>query len=182
VTVIINLYGGPGIGKSTCAAYLYYLLKSQHKSVELVREYVKVWAWDNRKIRHYDQPHIVSKQIRDESLLYDKTDFLVTDSPVAMNLYYASLMSETIGCGIKELIRSFYKQCEIDGHKHVNLLLQRVHPYDDAGRYQTAEEANQVDQALVTILENDFQLPYLSILPTEEDLFATMLRILNDHG
>jgi pantothenate kinase len=43
-TTIINVYGGPGAGKSTSAAYLYYLLKVAGKNVELVREYVKDWA------------------------------------------------------------------------------------------------------------------------------------------
>ncbi len=54
-TTIINLYGGPGAGKSTSAAYLYYLLKCQQENVELVREYVKKWAWENRPCGVYDE-------------------------------------------------------------------------------------------------------------------------------
>ena len=86
-TTIINLYGGPGTGKSTSAAYFYYLLKAQGKNVELVREYVKDWAWEGRKISTYDQIYFLGKQVRRESMLYGKVDWIVTDSPIMMNLY-----------------------------------------------------------------------------------------------
>jgi hypothetical protein len=74
VTRIINLYGGPGTGKSTSAAFLYYLLKNDNVNAELVREYVKDWAWEKRSINTYDQLYLLGKQIRKESLLYGKTD------------------------------------------------------------------------------------------------------------
>lgn len=69
-TTIINLYGGPGAGKSTSAAFLYYLLKANGFNVELVREYVKDWAWEKRVITNYDQIYFLGKQVRRESLLY----------------------------------------------------------------------------------------------------------------
>jgi tRNA uridine 5-carbamoylmethylation protein Kti12 len=85
-TTIINLYGGPGTGKSTSAAYLYYILKAEGHNVELVREYVKDWAWEGRQISTYDQIYFLGKQVRRESLLYGKVDWIITDSPVMMNL------------------------------------------------------------------------------------------------
>src|ERR1041385_3278977 len=88
-TTIINLYGGPGSGKSTAAAFFYYLMKKDGLSVELVREYVKDWAYEKRGIGTYDQIYFLGKQTRRESMLYSKVDWIVTDSPVMMNLYYA---------------------------------------------------------------------------------------------
>jgi len=49
MTRVINLLGGPGVGKSTAAAKLFAKYKDEGKSVELVREYVKDWAWEGRK-------------------------------------------------------------------------------------------------------------------------------------
>lgn len=39
--LVINIFGGPGVGKSTVAAGLFYRLKCLHYSVELVEEFAK---------------------------------------------------------------------------------------------------------------------------------------------
>ena len=39
--IVINLFGAPGVGKSTAAAYLYHLLSSRGISTELVTEFAK---------------------------------------------------------------------------------------------------------------------------------------------
>lgn len=44
MSTIINMCGGPGTGKSTLTAFVYYTLKSQGENVELDREYIKNWA------------------------------------------------------------------------------------------------------------------------------------------
>ena len=54
-TTIINLYGGPGAGKSTSASDLFVILKERGVNAELAREYVKRWAWERRGISPYDQ-------------------------------------------------------------------------------------------------------------------------------
>ena len=45
-TVVINLFGGPGCGKSTIAAELFAILKKQGYEVELVTEYAKDKVWE----------------------------------------------------------------------------------------------------------------------------------------
>lgn len=145
-TTIINLYGGPGTGKSTNAALLYYLLKVQNLNAELVREYVKDWAWEGRKINVNDQIYFLGKQSRKESMLYGKVDWIVTDSPVWMNLLYAeAYCPDIIASGVKALVHSFYKQAEDDGHKHIHIFLKRTKPYLAEGRYQNEEQARQID-------------------------------------
>jgi len=47
VTKIINLFGGPGIGKSSIAAGLTYKLKKKHISCNNPYEFPKTVAWDN---------------------------------------------------------------------------------------------------------------------------------------
>ena len=41
MTRVINLLGAPGAGKSTAAAGLFYRMKKEFLSVELVTEYAK---------------------------------------------------------------------------------------------------------------------------------------------
>ena len=59
----ICIYGGPGSGKSTLAAEMYSLLKKKKRSVELVREWVKNWAYQNKNIKSFDQVLIFANQL-----------------------------------------------------------------------------------------------------------------------
>ena len=45
---VINLFGGPGCGKSTTAADLFARMKLRGLSVELVTEYAKDVVWDEK--------------------------------------------------------------------------------------------------------------------------------------
>jgi hypothetical protein len=152
-TIIVSLYGGPGAGKSTSAAYMYYLLKAAGENAELVREYVKDWAWEGRKIDTYDQIYFLGKQIRKESMLFGKVKWLVTDSPIFMNLYYASIYcTPLLSEGVRAAVLAFYNQTLEDGHKHYHVLLHRTNPYSQEGRYQTEEEALQIDDGVERML------------------------------
>lgn len=153
MTNIVNLYGGPGTGKSTSAAYLYYLLKNDNANVELVREYVKDWAWEKREISTYDQFYIFGKQIRKESLLFSKTDFIVTDSPVLQQVYYTrQYCRPELALGLEEAIVAFHLQAKADGHRHHHVFLQRTKPYIEHGRYQTEDQARQIDSGILQML------------------------------
>jgi hypothetical protein len=153
VTTIINLYGGPGTGKSTSAAFIFYALKQQGFNSELVREYVKDWAWEGREISLYNQFYLMGKQIRKESMLYGKVDHIVTDSPVFLNIYYATkyLPPETAK-GVVDAVGCYYGQAARDGHRHVHAFLRRSKPYNPAGRFQTHEEAREIDGELRKLL------------------------------
>lgn len=174
MTTIINCYGGPGTGKSTSAAFLYYLLKSQGKNVELVREYVKDWAWEKRHVGTYDQIYLLGKQSRRESMLYGKVDWIVTDSPVLMGMYYAQLYCPlSVSEGVRTLTLAYYRQAAEDGHVHRHVFLKRSKEYVAAGRYQTEEEARGVDQGVRRML-TDLRFPMLES-DTDEASLKTML-------
>lgn len=153
ITTIINLYGGPGTGKSTSAAMLFAMAKQKGVNAELVREYVKEWAWEGRKPGPYDQLYFLGKQARKESLLYGKVDLVITDSPVMLGVYYADKFSPPY---IKEAVRhaahGFYSQAEADGYRHVHVKLIRSKAYNPKGRYQTEHEARAMDYEIRDML------------------------------
>lgn len=145
MTQIINLLGAPGTGKSTNAAGLFYELKTQNKKTEYIQEYVKDWAYEERKIDSYDQIYFLAKQIRKETLLFNKVDYVITDSPVIMNqVYTKKYCSEYLYNAVKYATEYYYKQSAADGHKHINILLKRIKPYQQVGRYQTEEESDEL--------------------------------------
>ena len=176
-TTIINFYGGPGTGKSTCAAYIFYLLKAEGLNTELVREYVKDWAWEQRKISTYDQIYFLGKQIRRESMLYGKVDWIVSDSPVMMNLYYAQkYCTLSLSEGVRAATLSFYQQAAEDGHKHFHIFLKRTKPYLSDGRYQSEAEALEIDLEIRNTLKT-LKVPIIDSVTEDEDLFKVLTQI-----
>lgn len=181
-TTVINLYGGPGAGKSTSAAYVYYLLKAAGENVELVREYVKDWAYEGRRIDTFDQIYFLGKQVRKESMLFGKVKWLVTDSPIFMNLYYASLYCTPIlAAGVTAATLAFYQQSAEDGHKHIHILLERSNPYVRDGRYQTEAEALEIDKGLKLMFDK-YNIPIINSHPDESELKTVTARIVKQFG
>jgi len=177
-TNIINLYGGPSTGKSTAAAHFYHMMKKDGYNVELVREYVKDWAWESRPMSTYDQIYFLGKQVRRESMLYGKVDWIVTDSPVMMNLYYAQrYCPRQLAEGIRAATLSFYHQAEVDNHQHMHVLLKRVNPYQSEGRYQSEAEAKEIDAGIKLVLEG-FRLPITEVDANEDELVKLYKKII----
>lgn len=169
-TKIINLYSGPSAGKSTAAAFLFYQLKTKHLNSELVREYVKDWAYEKRNISTYDQIYFLGKQSRKESMLYGKVDWIVTDCPVLMGAYYAQkFCSTTVSEGIRAATLAFYRQAAEDGFQHYHVFLERTHPYKEEGRFQTEKEAIEMDNEIKTMLST-LKIPILNASSNENDL------------
>lgn len=177
MTVVVNMLGGSGIGKSTTAAGLYYNMKLAGMNVELVREYVKVLAWQGTPIGQFDQVNIFGEQCKLEHTLYGKVDYIVTDSPILLAPIYevfhhgSSIMEEA---AIK-----FLNKAESEGVKHVNILLGRNKPYDTRGRYQTEEEAAVVDKMALDFLEKN-SMPYHILHGPDNERVDKILQLLDE--
>lgn len=178
-TTVINLYGGSGVGKSTVAALLFARMKIAGLHVELVREYVKLWAWGGRKVRREDQIYLLGKQSAYESMLYGKVDYIVTDSPVLLAGMYAEWHNGDDGRYVTSAANSFIEQAQRDsGVKICNYLLRREGEFDARGRWETAEEAGEFDQFLEGGLITSNH-PYTAISGSEEEKVASVMQNLN---
>lgn len=175
-TTIISLYAGPGSGKSTSAAYIYALLKDKGLNVELVREYVKDWAWEGRQIGTYDQVYFLGKQVRREAMLLGKVELIITDSPVWMCSYYAMRYAPPyVRHGIESLVKAYYDQSNIDGHDHFSVWVNRSKPYSHHGRFENEEQAKKVDIEMRGFLDGRG----VDLLDSNTDLDS--LRLLSDN-
>lgn len=86
---VINLFGGPGSGKSTTAAGLFHLMKLNEINVELITEYAKdLTTWEDRYNTLEDQLYVFAKQQKRLQVLKNKVNFVVTDSPLILGLIY----------------------------------------------------------------------------------------------
>jgi hypothetical protein len=141
LTTVVNLYGGPGTGKSTTAAALFSLLKQNGIECELVREYAKDVVWEGRTYLLENQIYIFAKQLKRQLDLRDKVAYIITDSPILLSAIY----------GKDPLFQKLVKQ-EYQKFDNFDVLLGRVKPYHTAGRVQTEAEAIVLDEACRTML------------------------------
>jgi ABC-type oligopeptide transport system ATPase subunit len=138
---VINLYAGPGSGKSTTAAGLFNLMKTSGYSVELVTEAAKdrtyERAWDVRN----NQLLLFAQQDHRLRRLEGQVEWAVTDSPLPLGCVYIGPLSE-YGRWLPVAIWSRFAQ-----YNNHNVMIRRVKPYQTFGRTQTEAEARALDAA-----------------------------------
>lgn len=150
---VINFFAGPGAGKSTMAAGLFYLMKSVGLNVELVTEYAKelVWARDFKTLDN--QALVTMEQYRRVACLCGQVDYVITDSPILLGKIYAKPSQECVGDNAIKLFQLF---------NNINFVVNRVKPYVPAGRRQSEESARFVDTQIHHLLYRVDE-PYLSV-------------------
>jgi hypothetical protein len=159
VTTVINLWAGSGCGKSTTAADVFARMKLAGLSVELVTEYVKQWAWRGVSIGPWDDVYIFAKQLRRESSLYGKVDYIVTDSPLGLGAVYERHYHAT-RCTLRDLCNATRKRKQEAGIVDVNCLLKRTKPFVQAGRYEDEAGARAVDRLVEEHLRMGANRPF----------------------
>lgn len=165
---IINLFGGPGIGKSTQASGLYTEMKKHHMSVEYTYEFPKEVAWEGNISQLRDQFFITANQHRNISRLYGKVDYIIVDSPIILGCFYEQRYGNDypasfyVSTGLSKFIWSLFKQ-----YDNINILLTRNdETYDPNGRMQDLDEAREIDKDIKeTLLINN--IPFVEFLVNE---------------
>lgn len=157
-TLLVNLYAGPGSGKSTGAAYIFAKLKMAGIDSEYVSEYAKdrVWQDDQFPLQHC-QLYVTGKQCLKVARLLGKVDVIVTDSPIALGAMYTDE-------------KPYQDVCIYEAKKYknvFNIFIKRYKKYNPNGRNQTEEEAKEIDKRILDFL-NDNSLTYIVADGTEE--------------
>lgn len=156
-TLVVNLFAGPGTGKSTNTALVYGDLKTRGVNAEIVHEFAKDLVWEERHKAFQHQFYIAAKQMWRIERVRGQVDVIVTDSPLPLSLVYGVESDSHLGQFILEQFRSW---------NTLNFYIQRnveAHPYREEGRYQTLEEAREVDSAIIKMLREQ-EIPFESIL------------------
>lgn len=144
-TLIVNLFGGPGCGKSTGAAWLFSQLKMSKIDCEYVSEFAKDKVWEENSEVFKCQFYITGKQAFKISRCYGKVNVIITDSPIILGSQYTD--SESLKVAIKDEFKK-YDPCNL------NFLLHRTCEYQSNGRNQTESEAKLIDQSLKEFLDS----------------------------
>ena len=140
--LVVNLFGGPGAGKSTTAAGVFTLLKMHGVNTELITEFAKDLTWEKREKTLNNQLYVFGKQYHRMWRVMDQVDVIVTDSPLLLSLCYGDdSVDETHVCRI------------FDKFRNRNFFIERDENYRRIGRPQTKEEAINIDKHIMRVLK-----------------------------
>jgi hypothetical protein len=156
---VINFFGGPNTGKSTQATGLFYLMKTAGYNCEVINEFAKQCVWEGQFDMLKDQLYVMAKQHRRQLRLMDQVDWCITDSPIMLSAVYRTAYNQTY---YSDLIDKMAYECYCK-YDNINFYLQRRDDaYEQTGREQNLEQALQIDQVMLHIL-NTYDIPYTPI-------------------
>lgn len=153
--LVINLFGVPGAGKSTGAAYIFSKLKMLGMNAELITEFAKDKVWENNEEVFKNQAYLFGKQSFKMSRCREKVDVIVTDSPLPLSIFYNN--DEVLGEDFNKTVMNVF-----NSYNNMNYLLLRTKPYNPIGRHQTQEESDALKKPMEKLLNNR-NIPYLEI-------------------
>jgi hypothetical protein len=176
---IINLFGGPGIGKSTQASGLYFEMKKIGMSVEMPYEYPKVLAWDKNYNAVKDQLYVIGNQHRNIARLYGQVDYIIVDSPILLSLVYKDRYNDELeypsslyGDKFNEFILDLNSK-----YDSLNIVLERDSDmFNQDGRFQDLNESLEIDNDIVKILDSN-NINY-NLVKVNDNSIKTILSLL----
>lgn len=144
--LVVNLFGAPGAGKSTGAAYIFSKLKMAGINAELVTEFAKDKVWEESKAVFQNQAYIFGKQYFRISRVQGKVDVVITDSPILLSSFYAN--DDVLGKEFDALIMKVF-----NSYDSMNVFVNRVKPYNPSGRFQTESESDELANVMRKFLD-----------------------------
>jgi nicotinamide riboside kinase len=143
--IVVNLIGGPGVGKTILTHELVAKIKRKFYSCDISAEYIK------RKLREQalkviqSQIYIFGKQQFQLFTMKDDVDVIITDSPILLSAIY-----DKSECPhLKALIMKEY-----NSYHNLMYYIERDPsvPYEKEGRYQDLKGAKEVDKKVKDFL------------------------------
>jgi 2-phosphoglycerate kinase len=176
---IINLFGGPGIGKSSIAAGLTYKLKKNHINCDNPYEFPKMLAWDENHSAIRDQLYVLANQHRGIVKSYGKVDYIILDSPILLSLVYRNYYrsgeypATLYGDSFDKMILDIHNQYDT-----INIVLKRSNGmHNERERYQNLEQSMDLDYAIEKSLK-DNRIPFVEV-EVNDNTLSNILSILN---
>lgn len=142
--LIVNIFGGPGAGKSTMRARIFTELKYKQLNCEEITEFAKDKTWEENWTALNDQIFMFGSQYHRMYRTMSKVDILLTDSPILL----CSIYDKKNNPHLKNLIIE-----EHNAMNTLNIFLERKHKYQGVGRNQDEAEAKAVDEKIINLLE-----------------------------
>jgi hypothetical protein len=143
-TLILNLFAGPGAGKSTACAGIFHELKILGVNCEMALEYAKDRVWDDSAHLLQNQIQLFGEQYHRIWRLLGKVDIVITDAPLLHSILYYEGGNE------------HFPRMVLEEHQRLNnfnVFLERVKPFIQSGRVHTEEQSRELDLKATRVLD-----------------------------
>lgn len=173
MTKVINFMAGPSAGKSTKALGLTSYLKTQRMNVEYHSEYAKDLVWEKRHSTIDDQIYIFGKQAHGLYTLKNQVDYIITDSPLFLSMFYVHRCCSKFKEDPKfiDWQQSFENLVmrTINMYENVNFFVDRgTREYIKEGRVTKYEDALKIDNSIKNLL-TDYEIPFTIVSHDESN-------------
>ena len=149
-TLIINAFGGPGVGKTTCCWEIASELKKRGIVTEYVSEYAKELVYqENWELLDSSEEHqriILAEQKRRLDVPLGKVNCIVTDSPLLLSIIYSKNPSD-------EFKKFVYETYSAYNNFNMVVLRDKKQAFEQTGRMQNLEESIQKDKEIRALLD-----------------------------
>ena len=176
-TIVINILGGPGVGKTTIANELFVRLKKMGKDVEAVSEFAKELVWEKRDEAFDDRLYMHAEQNHRLMMMNNNLDYIITDSPLILTSVYNSYylkdkFSSSYNSMIDEVTIQTWKL-----YNNKTFFIERSVDYETNGRRESEKQANDIDIKIKKYLE-DNNIEYIKI-QDRDNAVGEILNYLN---
>jgi GTPase SAR1 family protein len=147
MAIILNLFGGPGSGKTTLAAGIFHSLKILHKNVEIVSEFPKELILAQNQIALDNQFYVTGHQAYRQWSASKIYDYVIMDSPILLGAIYNN--DEHISAEFNAFLLKYHQEFD-----NINIYLKRDSNwlYSTKGRRHNSEEALSKDEEIFNFL------------------------------
>lgn len=146
---VVNFFSGPGVGKSTCSAELFSLMKRNKYKVELVHEFAKDLVWESADHMFGEQDYIFAHQHRFiRRLTRHDIDYAIVDSSLLLGLMY---LPDDFPVSFATFVLDVF-----NSYDNINIFLKRNSDieYVQTGRNENEQQAKAKDVETFEFLMN----------------------------
>lgn len=160
---VINMFAGPGYGKSAAASGLHYEMKCRHHRVELVTERAREVVLDGSMKTLRCQPLLFGEQLYRLERLQGEVDWVITDSPILLSaVYQKNRYPDSFRKSVVDIFRGF---------DNINIALDMPQRdtvgADDPGRVHNVFESACIDFEIKDLLRS-LNIPFITFETNRE--------------
>lgn len=167
---IINLFGGPGAGKTTLAAAIFHSLKVLHLNAEIISEFPKDMIVEQNAQSLENQFYITANQGYRIWCAAKVYDYVIVDSPILLGAIYNK--NQNIAMEFNAFLLKYHNEFD-----NINIFLKRAKNliHRMSGRVHDIEEAIRKDKEIRDFLDNN-NLPYFALSRLDPNIVQKIIK------
>jgi len=178
----IGICGAPSSGKTETAKWLSHMLNTRFRANAYhVSEYATTFIQKYKRNPEFDDQIVMLYGQRKRERDASTARMVVSDCPTFLNFIYAQLLYEHPFCEKTALkLAKIYKEVLFDVSTYSNIILLKLQNYiDNNVRYQSADEARDIEERIVRFLD-DHHIPYRTASYNDANAILSDLLYLNE--